>query len=321
MIQRNILIRSLTVVASSAFILGISEILLRVLAPVYTVGILRSYQYDAVIGMRVKPGIYMLETTDHQEEIRTNSLGTVNFQEDFKAYERLIFCLGDSFTEGTGLPADASYPFQLDLLLNRDADGVYHKRYGVVNLGLAGLGGEQSLLLLREYAGRLGKPFAVLYLGSDNDADDDRRFLSGARQGHLVDGNPHYGLFLRPLQWAGTTEIGKRMKLVLQRGQPPSPATSSVSVAEQEGPVLKRIAEQSRAYDARVVVSWIGTESYLWLQDWAQEHSVAFADWRPRAQSVALQIPALPQTNPHSGGHLRGWVMRTVAEAFAEQLR
>jgi hypothetical protein len=55
----------------------------------------------------------MFETTDHQQEIRTNLLGTVNFEEDFHRYRYRVFALGDFFTQGTGLPSDCSYPFQL----------------------------------------------------------------------------------------------------------------------------------------------------------------------------------------------------------------
>ena len=121
--------------------LTVAELTLRLFAPLYHPGIWESYQYDQELGYRLRPGIHMFEAKDFQEEIRTNRLGTVNFQERFDGYGSLIFALGDSYTQGTGLPADVAYPFQLDLILNQDAKGQYAKRYGVVNLGLAAFGG------------------------------------------------------------------------------------------------------------------------------------------------------------------------------------
>jgi len=63
---------------------------------------------------RLKDNIHIFKTTDYQQEILTNPLGTTNFQKDFKDYQTLIFALGDSYTHGTGLQVDCSYPFQLE---------------------------------------------------------------------------------------------------------------------------------------------------------------------------------------------------------------
>lgn len=320
--------RVLTAGLAIVFALAIAEAALRIWAPLYTIGIPGSYQYDPEVGYLAKPAIHMLQTTDYQQEVRTNPLGTMNFQDDFRGHGVLIFALGDSYTQGAGLPPDASYPFQLDLILNLDANGVYSKRYGVVNLGLAAYGGEQSLLLLRRYAERLGKPGIVLYLGSENDYQDDLLFQGGFRHRHLVDGNPHWGWLLRPLRWVAATELGKRGKMVLGRlrerravaGSPAPAATQSV--AELEGPVLQRIATACHDYGALLIVSWSSPgDSYHWLKSWAAARGVAFADWSPAVESVQVAIPSLPMDNPHSGGHHRAWVMRIVAEEFARKIR
>ena len=203
------------VVVSILFLFISFEIILRLLFPIYLTGYIGAYQYDKELGYRLKDDVRMLKTTDYQQEILTNTLGTVNFQNNFDKYQILIFVVGDSFTQGTGLPSDASYPFQLDLLLNMESDR-YIKKYAVVNLGLAAFGGEQNLLALKRYAQKLGKPNFILYLGSSNDYEDDLLFKSGYRHKHLVEGSPYWGWYLRPLMWlSNETEIGKRVKILL----------------------------------------------------------------------------------------------------------
>jgi hypothetical protein len=115
----------------------LAEGLLRIFWPLYYPDNYRMYLYDSAAGYRLKSSLHSFRTTDYQEEILTNRLGTANFQQDFSGYKNKVFALGDSLTQGIGLPADASYLFQLDLLLNV-RDGRYFMDYGVVNLGVAG---------------------------------------------------------------------------------------------------------------------------------------------------------------------------------------
>lgn len=313
--------------AAGALTLISIELMLRMFAPLHLVGIQRAYEYDAELGFRVRAGIHRLETTDHQQEIRTNRLGTVNFQEHFANYTVKVFAIGDSYTQGTGLPADAAYPFQLDLLLNMTADGAYRRSYGIINLGLAAYGGEQSLLTLQRYAASLGKPDIVLYLGAENDADDDAMFLAGDRHRHLVAGNPRYGSMLPLLQWAAATEIGKRAKLarqslLAQGGAGERGTENESSVAEQQKSVLERLARASRALDAKLIVSWshAPSPSYEWLKGWAKANDVAFSDWLPAALAIRAAMPDIPWHNQHSGGHLRGWINHVIASTFAREV-
>jgi hypothetical protein len=309
------------------------ELGLRFFAPIHTVGVQEGYEYDAELGYRLKAGQHLLRVTDYQQEIRTNALGTANFQEAFRQYPNLVFVLGDSFTQGSGLPADASYPSQLDLILNRDERDLYRPRYGVVNLGLEGSGGEQALILLRRYASRLGPPAFVLYMGTDNDYEDDLVFTSGQRRRHLVDGSPYWGWLVRPLRWFANTNIGIRIRLasaMFRRRralrsigiEPFDPDRSPRSAAELQQPVLERIAAACRQYNARLVVTWTmqNPASYKWLQSWARLRQIAFADWSPAVESVQSSVPAMPLYNPHSGGHFRPWVNRLIAEEFARQI-
>jgi hypothetical protein len=178
--------------AAIALAIAAAELLLRAFAPLHLAGIQRAYIHDPELGIRLRPGLDATQLSDHLEEIRTNPLGTVNFQPGFSGYQALVFALGDSYTQGTGLPSDAAYPFQLDLLLNTGDDGAYRKAFAVVNLGLAAYGAEQSLIALRRYAGELGPPKYCLYLGSENDHFDDVLFRGGYRHDSLVEGSPRW---------------------------------------------------------------------------------------------------------------------------------
>ncbi len=316
---------------STFVMLIIAEVILRTFLPVYQVSILQSYQYDEELGTRLKPGVHLFKTTDFQQEVRTNALGTVNFQDDFAGYENLIFASGDSFTQGTGLPADMSYPAQLDLILNTGEDGFYQKKFGVVNLGIAASGGEQALISLKRFSGSIGKPKVILYLGCANDFEDDTLFKTGYRHKHMVEGSPTWGSFVRPMQWlTDDLQLGIRLKAAvfnLRRGTAQvdnmKGQTQQVpSIAELEGPVLDRILAFAKENNAQLVVSWSdnGT-SYEWLKTWAQNNSVGFADWAPKVRSVEAAIPALPEDNQHSGGHHRGWFNHVIAEEYARQIK
>lgn len=100
----------------------------------------------------------------------------------------------------------------------------YEKRFGIVNLGLAAFGGEQSIIAINRYIERIGIPDYILYLGSSNDAEDDDKFRSGYRHLALVDDNPRYGVFVGLLQAIShRTEIVKRIN---HSGYPHHPSSS-----------------------------------------------------------------------------------------------
>jgi hypothetical protein len=335
--MRAIFLKSFLVFASCLVGFLAIEILLRLFFPIYfTGGSVGSYQYDEKLGTRLKPNIHWLKTTDYQQEIYTNRIGTTNFHQHFDGHPILIFAIGDSFTQGIGLPSDATYPFQLDLIMNMHNDGKYLSRYAVVNLGSAGYGGEQELLSLLMYKEILGTPNYILYFGCENDYMDDILFKNRYRHQHLVDGNPYVGKLLKPLQWfANGTETGKRAKIALgtlkrnsymKDDHQEQEIEKSSNIAELEESVLNKLLASSKDLNALLIVSWSSSpddssSSYQWLKEWAKEKNVAFADWHPMVESVLKAIPGIPITNPHSGGHYRTWVNTMIAEAFAEQIR
>ena len=324
---------------AAGFAVALGEIVLRLFLPLHFVSSNFAYRYDPQLGYVAKPG-HTLVLKDYQQEMYVNQLGTINFQEDFKDYESLVFALGDSYTQGTGLYADASYPFQLDLLLNVDREGNYRKKYAIVNLGLSAFGGEQSFIALQRYLQKIGKPKMVLYLGCENDFLDDLAFKSGHAHRAIVEGNPFWGWLYHPVKWIFVdTEIGKRIKFSIA-GQRVKSNRESIQVAsahtaeklqkEAEAPlaaaveidVLERIAQISQANGARVILSWANpTPSYRYLRDWARKSGYVFADWAPSVQSVQNAIPGLPTGNPHSGGHYRTWVNQLIAREYARQIK
>lgn len=321
-----------TLLVSLALALGAAEWGLGRFAPLYLVGIQEAFQYDPDLGYRFKPGIHRFKLTDHLEEVRTNAIGSVNFAESLARYPALVFAAGDSYTQGTGNPSDTAYPFQLDLLLNEDGDGFYRERYGVVNLGLAAFGTEQSLIALKRYAEIIGRPRYILYLGCDNDWDDDVLFRNGYRHRHLVDGSPRWGILVGPALWLGEFELVKRAKVALAEVRharmmsDAAPVRSEgepePSVAERVWPVLERIVALSREWDATLVLSWAnpGTISYAWLRSKAAEEQIPFADWVPAVESVREKLPGLPFANSHSGGHWRPWANAVIARSYARAM-
>ncbi len=331
------LVGGIGVAVITAILSGVMlEAVLRGCAPLHMAGNREAYRYDEELGCRLRENLHLLRTTDYQEEIYTNAEGLANFQGDLRNYKVLIFAVGDSFTQGTGLPADASYPFQLDLLLNLD-NGRYEPRYGVVNLGVATYGGQQNLRALKRHREKLGRPGYILYLGCSNDYADDLLFADGHAHNRMVAGNPKWPWYTRPLAWwAHETEVGKRVKIaagnlkrrrLFSRDQAlsPSPAGAPKAAAELEEPVFQELIELSRGFGAKLILSWAdlpsaGDNSYAWLQEFAEKQRIAFADWQPAVASVHTSMPALPLTNPHTGGHYRTWVNGQIARAYAEQI-
>ncbi len=307
------------------------ELFLRIFMPFYQTSIPESLQYDSELGFRLRPGTHVFKTTDFQQEVQVNQLGTANFQENFDGYQTIVFALGDSFTQGAGLPVDMSYPAQLDLILNEDEQGFYNKKYGVVNLGLAAFGGEQSLITLRRWAGIVRQPKYILYLGCVNDYDDDVLFKSGYSGRHLVEGSPLWGGLVRPLQWlTNDLQIGVRSKVLLARARRFQAGAVDISnedekapsTAELEQPALEKLAQYARENNATLIIGWSEKGlSYDWLKNWAANNSIRFADWRPKVDSVTASIPALPTENQHSGAHHRGWVNHMIAREYARQIR
>ncbi len=260
--MKRVLSNGLIVLVSLLVTAAIVESVLREFLPMYPDGVPEAFQYDPELALRHRPGIHLFWTRDFQQEIRINHLGTSNFQEGFDDYKYIVFAVGDSFTAGDGVPVDASYPFQLDMLLNLDSRGFYQKRYGVVNLGTGGYGSLQELIALRRWASLIRRPSFILYLGCENDYEDDVLFESGYRHKHIVAGSPTWGRMAGLTQiFTDDLQLGLRLKVLVgllrqsrifhEAGL--DRAEQERSVAELVSPQLEKILAYAKASGAMLV--------------------------------------------------------------------
>lgn len=324
------------VVGACVVALCVFEITLRLAAPLHLAGDIRQYEFDEELGVRAKPGARFSAMTDYRQEYAVTAMGTNGFTDAVSTDAIRVFAMGDSYTQGLGVPPDASYPFQLDLGLNTVGGG-YSGRYAVLNLGVSGYGLKQSLILAERVADRLGSPAFLLFLGAANDLVDDQLFENGYRHGHLVDGGPGWFGFAGTVgRLAQEIEILKRAKLVLGRwrrgGIVPTPATKATREDVGE-PIpsrmsatygeLKALAERK---GAKLIVSWAACREdavdadYEWLRAWAKRNAVGFADWCGDVRRTVASHPALTIGNDHSAGHFRVWVNRLIADAFQREI-
>jgi len=319
--RQKIAIISVSIVVA----LALSELALRTFAPLHFAGSVGVYQYDEELGVRTAPNVNHLSLTDHLQEFATNAQGTVNYADDFSSWEKVVFTIGDSFTQGTGVSPDAAYPFQLDLELNAQ-NGEYKKQFAVINLGLGAYGLMQEIITARRFAKLIRPPDYVLQLGYGNDLEDDLLFKSGYQHSHLVQGNLRWFGLGGELGWLSErVEIIKRIKLAIasfRRSQihdadddaEDVPAASDGAAAatlasrmEKQYLELKALSDE---LGAKLIVSWAvcdgavaGEGSYAWLKKWSVDNGVLFADWCETAMSVLPAQPKLTLLNPHSSGH------------------
>jgi len=316
-------------------ILAVVELSLRLFTPLTaSSGNIDWYEFDDKLGVKIKSNLNeIILEGDHQAEIKTNAIGTVNYQENFKKYKKIIFAVGDSFTQGTGLYVDATYPFQLDVKLNM-RKGEYRTDYGVVNLGLASYGLLQSIATIERYSRLISKPDFILFYGYSNDYDDDMLFKSGYRHNHLVDNNPKYNkMLLLLMQWSSVNlEVIKRAKIIYSSIRRQKILTSPTILGDQNSSIASMQEERfndllqvSKKLGSKLIVGWANSQisddgSYIWLKEWATTHNVRFADWWPKQASISKNFPALPLENQHSSGHYKTWVNEVIASSFLENI-
>lgn len=301
------------------------ELGLRIFWPLQRVAIRDAYRYDEQLGYRPKEKVDLVQVTDYRQELRTNRFGVPAYEESYDAYPDLIFALGDSYTEGVGVPQDASYPFQLALALNLNAEGQWINRYGIVNLGVSGYGLKQEMIVLKRYSMSLRMPKVVLYLGTENDEDDDLALDAGYPRKSLVDGSAYWGRWLGLVRSVDRLQVFQRIKVGIRQREmsnaiSPNRAASGSS-AERMWPRLKELTNWCQQNNVRIVLSWSqGDSSYEWLKARARSENIPFADWKSSTASISKVMPGIREFNDHSGGHFRTWVYRLIADSFAREI-
>ena len=73
-------------------ILAVVELSLRLFTPLTaSSGNIDWYEFDDKLGVKIKSNLNeIILEGDHQAEIKTNAIGTVNYQENFKKYKKII---------------------------------------------------------------------------------------------------------------------------------------------------------------------------------------------------------------------------------------
>ena len=317
----------LTFTLYSLLIIIFLEIFLSLTIPIHFTGPSRAYKYDEILGVRVKENLNLVEVTDVRQEYITNKIGTFNFENTFDIYDKIIFTAGDSFTQGTGVTPTSSYPFNLFLNLNSNEKS--NLKYGVLNLGLAAYGFDQSFLAIKRY-NEIIKPDIVIFLGVENDNTDDELFNSGYRHNHLVDGSPRFfgfGGIVGSL--ANKFEILKRLKLIYSKQNRKKTLKNYENVKENKILNFQKYLELKKFTDLneiKLYISWYQChtlnekKNYNDLMNWSKNNNIEFIDWCSDFIKILKINPNIPIANNHSSGHHRPWVYYLMAKNFANKI-
>ncbi len=314
--------------------LACAEILLRVFRPALICNTVSEFQYDENVGVTTRPNLDLTIVTDHLIEVSTNDIAAKNYlsKDELLEYDKIIFCVGDSFTEGIGNLTDGNYPFYLDLMLNRNGNE-YEKRFAVFNLGIGGYSSMQSYFAVKNYIKKIGrKPDIIIYLATPY-THADVRFEQGLCHRYPVLNSPyihpilvklndifeHYQIYLR---WKFS------IARMFTKDKCPDPYPQKHNDKEIEFdpavlPGLEPLIEFSKRNEIELILSYTHYEnkSYEGIKEFAREKNVLFADYKPDLENMIAIFQEMPVRNEHSGGHYRPWVNYIFAEHFANLIR
>lgn len=315
------------------FLVVVLEVIIRFFFPFYTADTVEIYKYDELTGYTLKPNLNVRKSSDYLQEYHTNTIGTANYEDFNLDTSDFIFTVGDSYTFGCGNALEESYPALLDMILKENTYEFENTK--VVNLGVNGFSGMQNLLRLENYTKQLKAPKYVLYLGCDNDFSGDLLFKQGYKHKHLVEGNPYWGIFYKPMKFFlqdlhigryAKNLIGKVRRQSITAAQNESnQKNDNQSVAALEVSVLDSLKLYCAENNIELIVSWVieegNTDSYYWTQKWAKNNNIAFANWLPKVENRQEQIQDIEMINAHSGGHYKTWVNYLIAKSYLTELQ
>ncbi len=235
--------------ASATLALGILEVGLRTFAPQPLLHDPDAFVSDPVLGVRLRAGFSdRFVTPEFSSTWNINRDGYRGPPAGPKDVSRArIAALGDSFTFGYGVEAEAAWPKRLEAALGAGAE--------VINLGVGGYGTAQATLWLEDRWESLRPDLALLafYVGNDP-TDNARTVASRAPAGSGPGGERNAGLASRTeriKRWLGSrfhlyTLVSTRFDELLVR------AGMRELVYPFEMEVLSRnaSAEVARAWDA-----------------------------------------------------------------------
>jgi hypothetical protein len=128
--------------------------------------------YDRTCGIRQIPGARgFIACPEYEISLTISGQGLRDrcFAQPAPAGTRRVLCLGDSFTNGFGVPADSTFAKLLEGALNR---GAHPERWEVINAGVAATGTAHQLAWYAMDGIRFGAEIVVLTL-SPNDFVDN----------------------------------------------------------------------------------------------------------------------------------------------------
>lgn len=312
-------------------ILSTAEILLRVFRPVLICNTVSEFRYDKNAGVTTRPNLDFSIVTDHIIEVFTNDIGSKNYlsKDELLKYNKVIFCVGDSFTEGIGNSTDTSYPFYLDLILNRENND-YKRRFAVFNLGVGGYGSMQAYLSCITYAKEIGRlPDIVIFFICPNDFSEDLRFEKGICHHHPVPNSPYYpDILVKMNRILERFQVYLRIKYsfmrrITKQKYPAEDIAEDAAFKPEKLPGLLKLIEFSRVNDIKLIISYTNYKSRIYdeIKDFAGKNYILFADYRQELGKTASVFKNLPVRNRHSGGHFRPWVNFIIADNFAILIR
>lgn len=319
----------------SFFILFITiislEILLRLFYPFYQSGNISNYRYDVDLGIKLKENLNDIKITDHRQEVITNQYGTLNYESNFSKYDKLIYAIGDSNTQGSGVPFDSSYPF----IMYTDLNSVDENSWGVINVAVAAYGTKQAILMYDATVKKLKKPKYVTYLADKNDYMGDFYFEKGNKHKHLVDRSPRFFGFAKYIGLiSNEVEVLKRLKYLLHKKDinknyhQKEDNFKEVFIDNYSKKILK-LNNRLNKENITLIFSWqalgknkekICEDEYGTVKEWANENNIVFADWCPSFLKIRELNENIPVINDHSASHARSWVNRIISKSFQEEI-
>ena len=318
-------------VFTSVILFSIIEISLRTFVPMHQSGDISNYEYNEDLGIVLRKNLNNVKITDHRQEVITNNFGTLNYENNFSNYDKLIFSIGDSNTMGTGVPFDSSYPFILFTGINSDDSN----NWGVVNLALAAFGTKQTLLSYDLFKKHFDKPTFVTYLADQNDHMGDYFFNLGQKHGHLIKDSPRFFGTAEYLGYISNySEILKRIKYLIHLEK------RNKNYHQEEidfnNTFIKHYANKIINFNSKLkeknivfIFSWhsLGKKKenvcgadYEFVKNWTKENNIIFSDWCPYFKKITKINDKIPVTNDHSASHARSWVNRIIAKSFKEKI-
>lgn len=255
--------------------LAIAELASRVYLRRFPTTLKLMFRYDAELGWRGRENAKGYGGMARKIYIDNNRAGFRDREHGEKSKPRVVF-LGDSFVWGFDVNSEHRFTEQLRL---REPD------WDIFNLGVAGYGTTQELLLLKQEFERLHPDVIFLVFCSDNDRLDnssDRRiegyyrpYARESSDGVTIEGVPvprTSALFFDPIPFLSKSALFTLGARVFYQGG------SVIEVPDPTLMVLRAMADFAKSRHAKFFVGLTEGKSDPELLDWLTKEGIAHID-------------------------------------------